>query len=149
MRHAARAIVIKDDQLLVMHRNKFGQEFCALIGGGVDFGETPEQALYREVKEETGIEITNHRLVIVEDAGEMYGVQYIYVCDYVSGEPVLAADSIEAQISMAGQNIYTPGWIPVGELPKMNLLPVELKDTLVDMIKNGWPSEPLSLVVRA
>ena len=44
MRTAVRAIVIKDQSLLVMHRNKFGQEFYALVGGGVDYGESAEQA---------------------------------------------------------------------------------------------------------
>ena len=79
MRYASRAVVIKDNQLLLMHRNKFGMEYYALVGGGVDPGETPEQALYREVTEEASITIANERLVILEDAGKMYGIQYIYL----------------------------------------------------------------------
>src|SRR4051812_20844149 len=84
MRSAVRAIIIKDDQLLVMHRNKFGTEYETLIGGGVDMNETFEQALYREIREETGVQITNPRLVFTERAGEPYGTQYVFTCDYVS-----------------------------------------------------------------
>ena len=40
-----RAIVVKENKLLVMHRNKFGHEYDTLVGGGIDVGETPEQAL--------------------------------------------------------------------------------------------------------
>ena len=52
MRMAARLVMVRDNHLLVMHRNKFGSEYYALIGGGVDPGESPSDALMREVKGE-------------------------------------------------------------------------------------------------
>ena len=147
MRKAVRAIIIKDNALLVMHRNKFGRQYCALIGGGIDFGETPEQALYREVQEESSIAIKNHRLVIVEDAGAMYGLQYIYLCEYVSGEPVLSPESEEAKIHALGQNLYQPMWLPLTDLPQANLLPPELKQVLLERLPSNFPIEPIQLKV--
>ena len=38
MRRASRGIVIKDNNLLVMHRNKFGTEYDTLPGGNVEAG---------------------------------------------------------------------------------------------------------------
>ncbi len=149
MRQSVRAIVLKDDALLVMQRNKFGREFCSLVGGGIDVGETQEQALHREIKEETGLTVSNPRLVIIEDAGKFFGMQYIYVCDYVSGEPMLAPDSEEAQITALGQNLYQPGWLPLTELPDANLLPTELKQALLPMLPNHFPAEPLRLTIRS
>lgn len=147
MRRAVRAIVIKDQSILVMHRNKFGQEFYALVGGGIDYGESPEQALYREVAEETGLAIANHRLVIVEDAGDVFGMQYIYSCDYVGGEPALAADSSEALIHAKGQNLYTPLWLPLSELPNVILQPRELQAVLLQHAGKAWPAEPIELTI--
>lgn len=147
MRQAVRAIVIKDNQLLVMRRNKFGQEFCSLVGGGIDVGESRETALYREVAEEASLQIANPRLVIVEDAGSMFGMQYIYVCDYVGGEPSLAVDSPEALIHAGGQNLYTPQWLPLTELAATQLLPSELKALLVQYCPDAWPLEPIELTV--
>ena len=147
MRQAVRAIVIKDQSILVMHRNKFGQEFYALVGGGIDYGETPETALYREIAEETGLELTNHQLVIVEDAGDIYGIQYIYTCDYVSGEPRLAADSAEALITAKGENLYTPLWLPLSDLPGVAFQPKELQSLLLQHIGLGWPAEPIELTI--
>ncbi len=147
MRKAVRAIVIKDNALLVMHRNKFGQEFYALVGGGIDMGETPEAALYREVAEEASLQITNHRLVVVEDAGDMFGIQYIYTADYVGGEPALQPDSPEALIQQAGQNLYTPMWLPLDQLASVMLLPKELQQLLVQYCPDSWPAEPIELTV--
>lgn len=38
-------------------------------GGGVDEGETREQALEREIKEETGIDISSYKIVLIDDSG--------------------------------------------------------------------------------
>lgn len=147
MRQAVRAIVIHEDQLLVMHRNKFGEQYFALVGGGIDVGETAEQALYREVAEETGLQIANPRLVAVEEAGEIFGRQYVYLCDYVGGEPALASDSEEAKITALGQNLYQPQWLPLAELAAANLLPLELRDAIVGYLAHGFPEQPATLTV--
>lgn len=149
MRRAVRAIVMKDDHLLVMKRNKFGQEFYALVGGGIDLGETAEQALAREVAEESGIRIANPRLVIEEDAGDMFGMQYIYLCDYAGGEPVLHESSEEAKINALGRNLYLPMWLPLADLPKVTFLPKELQRLLVENLPGGFPDEPLRLTIPA
>lgn len=145
MRKAVRAIVIKDDQFLVMHRNKFGQTYFSLIGGGIDFGETPEQSLIREIAEETQLSVANPKLVFIEETDEVYGTQYIYLCEYVSGEPKLAQDSMEAKIAEAGKNLYIPMWIPLNELSEAELLPIKLKEAILKALKNGWPKEPITL----
>lgn len=147
MRKAVRVIIVKDNSLLVMHRNKFGHEFYALVGGGIDIGESQEEALYREVAEETGLQIKNPKLVIVEDAGDMYGVQYIYTADYVAGEPALAIDSPEALIHASGKNLYTPIWLPLDDLPNVTFMPPELKQLLVKHLSSGWPADPIELIV--
>ncbi len=148
MRQAVRAIVIKNQSLLVMHRNKFGHEFYALVGGGIDVGETPIQALHREVAEEASLQIASPRLVIVEDAGSMYGRQYIYLCDYVSGEPALAKDSAESYIHAAGKNLYTPMWLPLTDLPTVSFMPKELHALLIKYCYGGWPEgDPIQLTI--
>ncbi len=147
MRVSVRAIVIHEQRLLLMRRNKFGHEYYTLIGGGIDHGETPEAALYREVAEETTLKIANPRLVIVEDAGPSYGLQYIYLADYVSGNPVLAVDSEEAKDNALGQNLYQPLWLPTTELNTIDLLPIELKQVLLKHLGEGFPEQTIQLTI--
>lgn len=141
MRKASRAIIIKDDKLLVTKRNKFGSEYYILIGGGQKFGETPEQALYRELAEESGVTVKDPKLVFTEHAGIMYGLQQIFLCEYVSGEPQLHPDSPEAHISAMGVNTYEPMWLPLSELASVTFRSPALQQAILDGLKNGFPAE--------
>ncbi|MBO4398555.1 MAG: NUDIX domain-containing protein [Lachnospiraceae bacterium] len=52
VRPSARAIIERDGRFLVMHSRKY--DYFKFPGGGIEAGETPEQAMIREVREETG-----------------------------------------------------------------------------------------------
>ncbi len=146
MRKASRAIVIKDDQILVTKRNKFGEEYYILIGGGVDMGETEEQALYRELREESGVEVSNPRKVFIEHAGDMYGIQNIFLCDYVSGEPELHPESTEAKINdMDIGNNYQTVWLPLSKLATAPFRSDRLRRAVLDGVANGFPDTPLDI----
>jgi ADP-ribose pyrophosphatase YjhB (NUDIX family) len=147
-RESVRAIVVKDDQLLVMKRNKFGQQFYSLIGGGIDEGETPEAALVREVQEEASLLIDHLKLVAIQE-GAGFGKQYIYTAQYISGEPSLDAASEEAASQAAGQNLYEPGWLPLADVAAANILPSELKPFLLTGLSDGFPDDVQTLTVNA
>lgn len=148
MRISARAIVLNGDNFLVMDRNKFGNKYISLIGGKVEKNETPSQAVIREVKEETNLDVINPKLVIEEYSGEVFGYHYIYLCEYQSGEIKLEESSIEYKINMLGQNIYTPKWINKNELKDANLLPRQLKEKIIEFLSVGFPDEPIKLTTQ-
>ena len=58
-RHVARAFVLDDDKILVLRikrNDDFGNStYIETSGGGVDLGETPEEAVLREIDEELGV----------------------------------------------------------------------------------------------
>lgn len=149
MRKAARAIIINGDNIVVTHRNKFGMEYYILPGGGVDLGETLEEALLRELDEEACVQVANPRLVFTEEAGEPYGTQYVFLCEYVGGEPALHPDSQEAKIHAMGHNLYEPMWLTLQEFATINLRSESLKQAILEGIKNGWPAEPTDVTGKA
>ena len=145
MRRAVRAIVFKGNDLLVIKRNKFGTQYYTLPGGAINMGESSDHALGREMAEETGIQLGDARLVFVEDSGEMYGVQYVYLVSYVGGEPHLSPASDEANISALGKNTFEPMWLPISELPTATFVTGRLRDAIVQAIKSGFPAQPVSI----
>lgn len=140
-----RAIVFKDNNLLVMKRNKFGTQYYTLPGGAIDMGESADQALLREMTEETGIQLGDARLVFVEDGGEIYGVQYIYLANYVDGEPRLSPNSDEASINALGKNTFEPLWLPLADLKAVSFVTERLKTAILQAVQNGFPEKPVTI----
>lgn len=145
MRKAVRAIIIDDNKLVVMKRNKFGNEYYTLIGGGIDPGESAEQALVREIYEETTLKVTKYHLAFIEKPGKPFGAQYIYLCDFPGGGVKLSSDSIEAKISKMGKNLYDAMWLPIKDLPNVNFLSETLKRAILRAINQGFPAEAITL----
>lgn len=65
-RYRAAAIIIEDNCVLMAYNNV--DDYYYSIGGGVHLGETSEEAIIREVKEETGIAYEVERLAFVNES---------------------------------------------------------------------------------
>ena len=61
----AQCIVLRDNKLLVAKHYEQGHEYYAVPGGGIEEGETPEEAAIRELKEEACVDGT-----IIKKLGE-------------------------------------------------------------------------------
>lgn len=149
MRKAARAIIIQNQNILLMKRNKFGSQYYVLPGGGVEMGETADAAVIREVKEEASITVSNPRLVYIEDAHEPYGHQYIFVCDYKDGDVKIHPDSIEAKLNEAGQNTFEILWVPISKFASLPFRSPPLQQALLTAFRDGFPDDPKQLSSHA
>lgn len=70
----------EQDKILLLHERKLGWE---LPGGGLDHGESIQEGLAREVKEELGVELQEFTdkpyAVWVEDLTEVHGVYALFL----------------------------------------------------------------------
>jgi 8-oxo-dGTP diphosphatase len=114
-RPSAYGFVVKDGKLLL------SKQFDGfdLPGGGVDLGETPEEAVLREIKEETGILAKNPRLLAIATSyfkpvsHELFfqSLMLYYQCDFVGGE--LSVEGFDED-----EKLYAdmPEWLGLAEL---------------------------------
>lgn len=135
----ASGVCIHDNKILLMHRinlakEEGSQEYYVVPGGGVESNEDIEDAVIREMKEETDLDVTLGELFYeVEDhepTGELIKY-YAYLCEYKGGEPKLREDSVEAQEMKEGIHFYKPLWVDLSEIKNIVLYPTPLKQELI------------------
>jgi len=103
---AVSAAIIRDGKILVVRRaRKPAQDLFTMPGGVVESGETLEQAVKREVREETALEIqpvalAGYREALMRDKAGNLERHFVILCfasRWISGEPVLNEELAEAR----------------------------------------------------
>jgi ADP-ribose pyrophosphatase YjhB (NUDIX family) len=146
MSKAARAIILDNNNLLVMHRNKHGSEYFTLVGGQVNDSETIEQALVREVKEETGLDVVNARLVYIEEHAPPYNEQYIFLCEIAAHQLVdIQPAAEEALMNRLGMNIHAPLWVNAHSFARLAFRTPDLQKAIITALDKGFPAQPVKL----
>ena len=103
---AVSAAILRGGKILVVRRARApANGLITLPGGVVEVGETLEQAIAREVREETGLEIepvglAGFRETIVRDGDDRVERHFVILCfaaHWRAGEPVLNEELSEAR----------------------------------------------------
>lgn len=109
------AIIIKDSKIL-LSKQWDGYDFP---GGGIKLGETIEEALIREVKEETGFEIKVGEIVACENSFFKYHEKDKYVQSiliYRLGEILSGEMSLDFIAESEKHYIDMPEWIDMDKI---------------------------------
>ena len=110
----------KDDSYLMLHRvkkeNDLNKDKWIGVGGKFEEGETPEECLLREVKEETGLTLTSYHLCgVITFISDEWGSEYmfLYTADAYKGQ------MREDKMQDCAEGVLT--WIPKSEIENLNL----------------------------
>jgi NAD+ diphosphatase len=93
---AVMVLVRKRDQLLLARSPHFPPGMHSALAGFVEPGESLEQCLRREVREEVGVEVTNLRYFSSQSWPFPHSLMIAFNCDYAGGEIVPEPGEIEA-----------------------------------------------------
>lgn len=79
-------LVRKDKEVLLVHAKNFRTDFYGLVAGFVETGETLEEAVHREVMEETGLHIKNLKYFASQPWPYPCGLMVGFIADYDGGK---------------------------------------------------------------
>lgn len=139
-RYRVGAIIIEDGCVL-MAKNEADPYYYS-VGGGVHMGETAQEAIVREVYEETGIHYEIDRLAVVhENFFKGSGTLDNLICHEISFYFLMKSKGFKATdknhhsvtASQIMENVY---WIPIEKYGEYHAYPDFFKDKL-DIILNS------------
>ncbi len=140
MRIRAGIVLIQGDYVALIERHRAGLNYFVFPGGGVDEGESPEQAAVREAMEELGVQVAIKQKVAEIVLGQK-SRQIYFLVEQVGGEFGTGAgeEYTDSDANDPDEGIYIPVWMPISELPRhVNIHPAHVAKLVVRSIKEGW-----------
>lgn len=140
MRVRAGIVLIQDGKVALIERHRAGLDYFVFPGGGVDEGETPEQAAVREALEELGIDVAIKQKIAEIQLGQK-SRQVYYLVEQTGGEfgTGTGEEFTDSDPDSPEQGIYIPIWMPIEELPRyQNIYPGSVAKQVVHSVTRGW-----------
>ncbi|MFC2014897.1 NUDIX domain-containing protein [Chloroflexota bacterium] len=126
LRISAGAIIIQDERILLVKHGaaRHGRDFLVGPGGGVENEESIVQAVTREVKEETGLDVSPDKILFIEDlvSPQQRVVKVWFQCHQIGGRLEKTNNAIE-------EGIVDARWYREEELVNEDVYPSELMNT--------------------
>jgi len=121
-------MIIKDNKIL-LHKNDNRDNYC-LPGGGIKFLESSEDAIKREIKEETGLDIKVDEFVsTIENLFEHDGIKFHEIYFIYKGSFVEDVDTSKIINNIEDKPIKY-GFVDIDRIDDYYILPVVIKDIL-------------------
>lgn len=134
IRNAARALIVREQKVLLLLKKDERGERYALPGGGQEAGETLQDALLRECSEEIGCTVTVNQLLHVADyfkerttnpPSRRHQVEFLFSCDVPGNyEPQNGCKPDKHQIDVV--------WADLAMLSKLSGFPQSLVGHLAE-----------------
>ena len=156
MKNTTLCYIEKDGKYLMLHRvrkqNDENHDKWIGIGGKFEDGESPEDCVLREAREETGLLLTNYRYRgIVTFVSDLYPTEYMHLFTATEYEGKMRDDCEEGVLDWIDKRdlLRLPMWVGDRiflrlldeDVPFFSLKLVYRGDTLVQAVLNGVPME--------
>lgn len=92
----AALVLIRDGDSVLLVKQSYNDHFWSLPGGGVEPGESVDQAAIREVREETGLEVCLKRVVGIYSKPRENGLAITFEGEVIGGDLLQATNETSA-----------------------------------------------------
>jgi 8-oxo-dGTP pyrophosphatase MutT (NUDIX family) len=127
----ARVVIVQGGRVALIKRVRAGRTYYLFPGGGVEQGETPEQAAIREAHEELGVEVELGEPRYEEDFDRS---RFVYFDALIVGGEFgtgLWPDHAERDAGARERSgTHEPVWVPLDELDGLDIRPKALVELL-------------------
>jgi 8-oxo-dGTP diphosphatase len=140
MRIRAGIVLIQDNKVALIERHRAGLDYFVFPGGGVQEGESPEQAAIREAMEELGIEVAIKQQVAEIRLGPK-SRQVYFLVEQVGGEfgTGVGEEYTNSNPDSPEEGIYIPIWMPIDELLNhRDIYPTDIAKLVSKSVREGW-----------
>ena len=135
-----RAIIVENNALALIKRQREGTTYYVFPGGGVEANENFEQALAREVVEELGVNVEIVRQVARVDY--RYDSHYFYLCNRLDGKFGSGRGPEFGQYPPES-GTYTPIWLPIDQFNRLPIYPHPIIELVQRSMRSKWPRNPI------
>ncbi len=138
------------DEYLMLYRNKKENDLnegkWVGVGGKFEAGESPEECLYREVLEETGLTLTQHFLRgIITFVSDVWGTEYMFLYTAAAQGEIIDCPEGELRWIPRRDVLSLPLWegdeiflsLIAGDAPFFSLKLSYQGDTLIQAVLDG------------
>lgn len=132
-RMRARAIILKEGNLVSMYRERDGRIFYTFPGGGQEGNESEQECVIREVYEEFGITVNPIKKVYIYE--NQISIEHFYLCEWISGE--FGTGHGEEYFKGQTNGTYKPTLLNVAQIPNLPLMPPEIATAFYDDYKTN------------
>lgn len=121
----------------VLKRNDY-KEYYTFPGGGLEEGETLEEGVIREIKEEFGINVKVIKKLYEMKSEKFNQKEYFYLCKYIDGKFGTGnGPEFNNDPKYIDSGKYLPEIIKKEDIKDILLLPSEIKELFIKDIKDG------------
>lgn len=110
-------LVVRGGDILLVRHEKNGNSYWLLPGGGLEYGECMLDAVKREVKEETGLDVDVGEVVLIWESlppdGSRHGVNICFRSSVTGGELRTQTDD----------RLREAAWVPLATLHTISMHP--------------------------
>jgi 8-oxo-dGTP diphosphatase len=143
IRVCVRAVIINNNSIVL---NEFNDgEYYNLPGGGAEPGESIKDAVVREVKEETGLDVKVGELLFVLDYepnkcdgcyGDIHKLHIVFRCSLIGDTTILPPTIPDVDPMNPDTKCNGAKWIPLKELHNVHYVPY-IHKSLMEYVENN------------